>query len=152
VTARVVCGFQGHVWSPWQAQIELPTKARQCRRCGRREAYWLTASDYRRTTIPRVEFEGKPTALQRSWAALSITAAWLAGLARLCARNVARWLTAAQSACLARWAYTRYVAGVLLVVWRVDRKLGRPWWKPPVRAHPLTWAEWQAQQTDRGEP
>lgn len=97
MTAKVACGFQGHVWSPWQAQIELPTKARQCHRCGRREAYWLTASDYRRSTIPRVEFEGKPTMLQRFWAALSITAAWLAGLLKLCARTAAAWLTAAHS-------------------------------------------------------
>ena len=142
---RVACGLQGHVWTAWLPQRHVPTKERWCARCRKRETYWLTASDYRRSTIPRIEFEHR-TIIQRSWATLTRASRPVAGSVKGYARKLAGWLTAAHTASRAWCRYAAYVARSLTTAWQVDRKLGRSWWKPPTHAHPLTRAEWERKQ------
>jgi hypothetical protein len=142
----LVCGLNGHVWGEWTTASAVPTKARECSRCGKRETLWLSTHGDRRAEarVPAVEFDpDRPTVIQRSWAALSRAARWLAGLVAAGARIVAGWLTAARRASRPHWEYAKYVARHKRFVYVAGRQLKAPWWRLVIHDRSkLSRAEW----------
>jgi hypothetical protein len=147
---RFVCALNGHVWGTWQPASALPTRARQCQRCGKRESFWLSTNltgGRMMTRIPAIEMEhDKPTVIQRSWGALTAGVEWLVGLLAVAARTVAGWLTGARRACLRvvpHWRYAKYVARHKRFVYVAGRQLKAPWWRLVIHdCSKLGRAEW----------
>lgn len=149
IAGRLACGVRGHAWGDWIPASKMPTKARECARCHKREVYWLGV-----TGDPRRALHITPDDDQTlDQATPPLTGPARAGVLRAVARAVSRSAAAITNALLACYRaicavlphlrYARYVARHKWFVYYAGMGLRAPWWRLVIHDYSkLSRAEW----------